>query len=167
MFTQQKWLFQVRVAKGAKALSFSEHGGCHLRQLEWLVSHMWEWWRWGVIPVPTIRGGKAWCRNALNSAGPSWRGTSVCCSGCVTASSLSAHRPLPTPCDPHKLYMDPVETMLVLKKPSFEVEERHKGRLVLWQAEKVSTGQGREKQEGRLRQGGRKELASLGHWGVC
>lgn len=95
------------------------------------MSHMWEWWWWGVIPVPTIRRGRRGAAMHSIQPGPADEEPLCAAVGCVTASSLSAHSPLPTPRDPHKLYMDPVETMLVLKKPSFEVEERHKGRLVL------------------------------------
>jgi hypothetical protein len=37
----------------------------------------------------------------------------------------------------------------------------------MWRPEKVSNSPVREKHKGRLRQGDRKELTSLGHEGLC
>lgn len=151
------------VGKVAKALNFSERGRCHFRHLEWFGSHV-RWWQWQVL-VPTCTRGRCSTEMPWIPLGTSWLGSFRVKMGAVqqrpTLQELTAPR------SPRKLRTD----------ASSDSADPDKGFLWGWGGRQGRLGvaagweslhRPREGEHmGRLRQGGGKELASLGHWDVC
>ena len=149
------------VGKVAEALNSSGRDRCRFWLLWWFVSHVW--WLQRRVLVPTLRRGRHGTDRHWIPPGTSWLGPFCVLRWCITASHPSETHSLHSPCKLHRIQ---VQNALAPINPFCGAEEGYE-RGLGDVAEKVSNGQVREKHKGRLRQGDRKELTSLGHEGLC